>query len=83
MSLTERFYERAAIREFDGGQDRASAEREAICEVLNMDEFRRLTLEQRRARMAQIREALGDDALYARVEETVRAFWRSGKNTGR
>lgn len=83
MSLTERFYERAAIREFDGGQDRASAEREAICEVLNMDEFRRLTLEQRRARMAQIREALGDDALYAQVKETVRAFWRSEKNTGR
>lgn len=77
MSLTERFYERAAIREYDGGQDRASAEREAICEVLNMDEFRRLTLEQRRARMAQIRRELDDPEVYARVEETVRAFWRA------
>lgn len=75
--LLELFAERAAIREYDGGQDRASAEREAILEVLDMDEFRRLPLDERRARMAEIREALGDDALYARVEETVRAFWRA------
>lgn len=75
--MKQSYEERAAIREFDGGQDRASAEREAIREVLDMDEFRRLPLEQRRARMGEIREALGDDALYAQVEETVRAFWRS------
>lgn len=83
MSRSENFYERAAIREFDGGQDRASAEREAIREVLDMDEFRRLPLAERRARMAEIRRELDDPEVYARVEETVRALWRSEKNTGR